>query len=104
MVEIKEGLGLINTAIIDQHFIARSRYNRLLSVLSEFPSYPCIGIDEGTAIIVNGNQIRVTGISQVIRLRLPRLQQNSTKTNNGTVNMRNVQLDILTSGDEFSLN
>jgi len=103
MVEIKEGLGLINTAIIDQHFIARSRYNRLLSVLAEFPSQPCIGIDEGTAIIVYGNQIRVTGASQVVLLRLPGRQKNNTK-GNGILNMRNVQLDILTAGDEFNLN
>ena len=27
LVEVKEGLGLLNTAIIDQHFIARSRFN-----------------------------------------------------------------------------
>jgi len=103
MVEIKEGLGLINTAIIDQHFIARSRYNRLLAVLASFPAYPCIGIDEGTAIIVNGNRIRVAGVSQVIRLRLPDKQKNSTQAN-GIINMRNVQLDILTAGDEFKLN
>ncbi len=104
MVEIKEGLGLINSAIIDQHFIARSRYNRLLAVLATFPSYTCIGIDEGTAIIVKNNQVKVTGVSQVIRLKLPRLHKNSTKTNDSFVNMRNVQLDILTSGDEFMLN
>ena len=30
-LEIKPGLGLLTTAIIDQHFIVRSRYNRLLS-------------------------------------------------------------------------
>lgn len=103
MVEIKEGLGLINNAIIDQHFIVRSRYNRLLAVLSAFPSYSCIGIDEGTAIIVNGNQISVTGVSQVIRLQLPDKQKSSTKAN-GIIHMRNVQLDILTAGDQFNLN
>jgi cyanophycinase len=30
-IEIKTGLGLISNAIIDQHFVVRSRYNRLLS-------------------------------------------------------------------------
>ncbi len=103
MVEIKEGLGLINTAIIDQHFIARSRYNRLLAVLAAYPSYPCIGIDEGTAIIVNGNQISVTGVSQVVLLRSPAKQKIGIKEN-GIINMRNVQLDILTAGDKFNLN
>ena len=29
-IELKEGLGLLANAIVDQHFVARSRYNRLL--------------------------------------------------------------------------
>lgn len=98
LVEIKEGLGLIKNAIIDQHFIARSRYNRLLSVLAEYPSYPCIGIDEGTAIIVQGKKITVTGEGQVIKLSLPTKRKRSVRPN-GLVNMRNVQLDILVAGD-----
>lgn len=66
MVQVKEGLDLISNAVIDQHFIVRSRYNRLLSVLAEFPLYDCIGIDEGTALIVKGSKLTVTGSSQVI--------------------------------------
>ncbi len=98
LVEIKEGLGLIKNAIIDQHFIARSRYNRLLSVLAEYPSYPCIGIDEGTAIIVQGKKLTVAGEGQVIKLSLPPKRKSTVKPT-GLVNMRNVQLDILVAGD-----
>ncbi len=98
LVEIKEGLGLIKNAIIDQHFIARSRYNRLLSVLAEYPSYPCVGIDEGTAIIVQGKKITVTGEGQVIKLSLPIKRKSSVKPT-GLVKMRNVQLDIIVAGD-----
>ena len=32
-VETKQGLGFIKTAVIDQHFVVRSRYNRLLSLI-----------------------------------------------------------------------
>src|SRR5258706_2725537 len=52
-IEIKDGLGLLTSAIIDQHFIVRSRYNRLLSALAKYPNLSCIGIDEATAIIVH---------------------------------------------------
>jgi cyanophycinase len=45
-VEFSKGLGLITTAIIDQHFIVRSRYNRLLTSLQTFPKLVCVGIDE----------------------------------------------------------
>ena len=51
-IEIQQGLGLLKNAVIDQHFIVRSRYNRLLSALAKYPFYACIGIDEATAIIV----------------------------------------------------
>ena len=100
LVEIKEGLGLVSTAIIDQHFIVRSRYNRLLSVLASYPTYSCIGIDEGTAIIVDGKNITVTGVGQVIKLGLP-LNKNKPVKPGALINLRNVQLDILTAGDHF---
>jgi cyanophycinase len=102
MVEIKEGLGLVNTAIIDQHFIVRSRYNRLLSVLAAFPSYACVGIDEGTAIIVSGKNITVAGIGQVIQLSLPQ-NRNKTTKEKLLINLQNIRMDILTAGDHFTI-
>ncbi|HKO81002.1 MAG TPA: cyanophycinase, partial [Chitinophagaceae bacterium] len=53
-IEIRPGLGLLTAAVIDQHFIVRSRYNRLLSALAKYPLLACIGIDEATAIIIHG--------------------------------------------------
>jgi len=97
-IEIKEGLGLLIPAIIDQHFIARSRYNRLLSALARYPSYCCIGIDEATAIIVQGNKVTVAGESQVIVMRKP---QQLKITSNGLIKMKDIQFSIYTSGDEF---
>lgn len=44
------GLGLLRGVILDQHFIARRRQNRLLSVVLEHPSLVGIGVDEATAI------------------------------------------------------
>ena len=85
-------------AIIDQHFIARSRYNRLLSALARYPSYCCIGIDEATAIIVQGNKVRVAGESQVIVMRKP---EQLKITSNGLIKMKDIQFSIYTPGDEF---
>ncbi len=102
MVEIKEGLGLIKTAIIDQHFIIRSRYNRLLSVLAANPTVQCIGIDEATAIVIHGKKVTVTGESQVIRMRLP-LKKKAAAVQLNKVRLQQVQLDVLTDGDIFML-
>ena len=102
MVEIKEGLGLIKTAIIDQHFIIRSRYNRLLSVLAANPTVQCIGIDEATAIIIHGKKVTVTGESQVIRMSQP-LKKKIPVVKRDKVRLQQVQLDVLTEGDTFML-
>src|SRR5205085_6929947 len=71
-VEFTDGLGLLNTVIIDQHFVVRSRYNRLLSALAKFPNYTCLGIDESTAIIVDQNKVTVVGEGQVVKLCCPK--------------------------------
>lgn len=68
-IDIAQRLGVLNNVVIDQHFIVRSRYNRLLSALANFPSFACIGIDEATAIIVQGNRITVTGESQLVLIQ-----------------------------------
>jgi len=99
-IELKRGIGLLDSAIIDQHFIVRSRYNRLFSALARFPTYPCIGIDESTAIIVHGQRVKIAGEGQVIVLKHPQQLKIST---GGLIKLRGVALSIYTAGDEFLL-
>jgi len=99
-VEIKPGLGLLTNAIIDQHFIVRSRYNRLLTILSQYPEKICIGIDEATAILVSGNKAEVVGESQVIVVRNP---QQVKSVNGKTVSFKKANLSIYTNGEKFKL-
>ena len=61
-LEITQGLGFLTDVIIDQHFIKRQRLNRLVSAAIENPDELCVGIDESTAIIVDGDNATVTGI------------------------------------------
>ena len=49
-VVVSEGLGLFPDAILDQHFVARQRQNRLLSLVLEHPERLGLGIDEATAV------------------------------------------------------
>lgn len=99
-IEIKEGLGLLTSAVVDQHFIVRSRYNRLLSALAKYPGLPCIGIDESTAIVVHGNNIKVAGDGQVILFTKPK---NLRTAPNGYIKFDDVQMSIFTDGDKFIL-
>jgi cyanophycinase len=66
-VEIRPGLGLLSGAIVDQHFIKRQRENRLFGLVLAHPEERGIGIDEGTAILVeDGHRALVVGSSQVM--------------------------------------
>lgn len=99
-LEITEGLSLIDSAIIDMHFVTRSRYNRLLTAIEKYPTLPCIGIDEGTAIIVHNKNIKVAGASQVIVFSNP---QNLRVTKDGYIKFDDVKMSIYTAGDDFNL-
>ncbi|MEQ1677533.1 MAG: cyanophycinase [Chitinophagaceae bacterium] len=99
-IEIKTGLGLLTNCIIDQHFIVRSRYNRLLSALAKFPALAGIGVDEATAIVVNGNTITVAGSGQVVVMRNPQQIQITSK---GLIKLKGLEFSIYTEGDQFSI-
>ncbi|WP_246254510.1 cyanophycinase [Pedobacter foliorum] len=97
-IEFEQGLGLLTSVIIDQHFVRRSRYNRLISALAAHPTFDCVGIDEGTAIIVKGKKIEVAGESQVLRIADPKNLKN-TKT--GHIKMESLRFNMFTEGDVF---
>ena len=66
-IEVVPGLGFLPGAIVDQHFIARERHNRLLSVVLERPTMIGVGIDESTALEVGPDgRWRVLGASAVV--------------------------------------
>ncbi|WP_410222433.1 cyanophycinase [Pedobacter sp.] len=98
-IEFSEGLGLLQNTIIDQHFIKRNRYNRLISALADKPTFTCVGIDEGTAIVVKGNQARVSGDSQVIRIAKPV----NLKIDRKLIKFSQVQFGLFTNGDVFEI-
>ena len=53
------------TIAIDQHVIARKREDDMLPVLAAHPKLLGLGLDEGTAIIVQGDRARVIGASRL---------------------------------------
>ncbi|MBK7605553.1 MAG: cyanophycinase [Saprospiraceae bacterium] len=99
-IETRKGLGLIKNAIIDQHFVIRSRHNRLLSAILQYPDMQGIGIDESTAILVDGGNVEVVGLSQVLVFSNP---GNTQKVVNGKYGARGLTLDIYLPGEKFKL-
>lgn len=63
--EVGTGFGFLSGAIVDQHFVKRRRHDRLMGVLARYPNMIGLGIDEGTAVVVQGRKITVLGDSTV---------------------------------------
>jgi len=61
----EEGFGLIKGVAIDQHMLTRNRQDDLEEVVAKHPDVLGIGIDESTAIIVQGQQFEIVGASKV---------------------------------------
>jgi cyanophycinase len=63
-----QGLDLFRGVVIDQHFMQRNRLTRLRGVLDRHPKIIGIGIDEGTALVVDASngRVRVIGKSYVM--------------------------------------
>ncbi len=55
------GLAFWPEAIVDQHFIRRQRFARLISAVLDNPQLPGVAIDEETAILVSPTDFKVLG-------------------------------------------
>lgn len=64
-VELGVGFDLLPGSVVDQHFVTRDRRPRLRRVLASHPDLVGFGIDEGTALVVTGETLRVLGESSV---------------------------------------
>ncbi len=61
----ERGLGFIKGVAIDQHFAQRNRFQDMSLLVGRYPQLLGIGIDEGTALIVEGQVGRVVGSGRV---------------------------------------
>jgi cyanophycinase len=99
-VETIEGLGFLEKVTIDQHFVVRKRLNRMISISIENPNHVCVGIDEATAIYVNGNKASVYGVGQVVVVKNGTAK---SKVENNLLGVTGLKLDVFLPGDSFKL-
>jgi len=105
-VELARGLGFFRGVIVDQHFIARQRSNRLFSVILEHPDLLGVGVDEATAVWVRPDQtFTVLGQGWVMVMdasgaKVERLPEEKGK---GHLGAHGVRVDILLPGDVYDV-
>lgn len=65
-IKMAPGLDIIKGVLIDQHFAQRGRYGRLFNAVAQNPQIIGIGIDENTALVIEGSSVfRVIGSGAV---------------------------------------
>ncbi|MCL1471218.1 cyanophycinase [Argonema antarcticum] len=61
VVEMGPGMAFLPGIVVDQHFSQRGRLGRLVSALAQQPAVLGFGIDEDTAVVVQGDEFQVVG-------------------------------------------
>lgn len=99
------GLGLVRDVIIDQHFAERGRIGRLLGAVAQNPRVLGVGIDEDTALVVDGQLCRVIGAGAVTVVDGAALTHSNIAEARPerTLSMHDVKLHVLSAGDAFDL-
>jgi cyanophycinase len=100
------GLGLLEQAVVDSHFAERGRFGRLLGAVAQNPANLGIGLDEDTAIIVEGGRtFRVIGSGGVYVFDAARVTYSSLSEERaeGVVSIHGVTVHVLAADDCFDL-
>ena len=99
------GLGLIRDVIIDQHFAERGRFGRLLGAVAHNPRVLGLGIDEDTAAILEGDELRVIGSGAVYVVDGENVSHSNVAEARPerVLSMHDVRVHVLGTGDGFDL-
>jgi len=105
-VELWHGLGFFRGVVVDQHFIARERLNRLVSVILEHPDLLGVGVDEDTAVWVRPDDtFQVLGRSCVMVLDAKGAEVNRQPVETGLdlLGVHGMRVHILLPGEIFDV-
>jgi cyanophycinase len=99
------GLGLVQDAIIDQHFAERGRFGRLIGAVAQNPRVLGIGIDEDTAAFIHHDRFDVFGSGGVYIVDGEKVTYSNIadERSDRALSMYDVTVHVLSAGDCFDL-
>lgn len=100
------GLRFVSAVVIDSHFAERGRFARLLGAVAQNPGNLGLGIDEDTAVIIEGDSsFRVIGTGAVYVVDGSDISYSSLSEERaeGVLSIFNVKLHVLGSGNRYHL-
>lgn len=105
VAKMDTGMGFLPGVVIDQHFAQRGRLGRLISAVVQQPVILGFGIDENTAIVVDGNQVEVIGESSVTVIDVENIEHTNVDNllKDEPLALCGAKLHILPHGYRFDL-
>jgi len=97
------GLRLVPKVLIDMHFGARGRLPRLLSAVAADPEHLGVGIDENTAVLVDGQSFEVLGTGVVTVADAERATVVHAAGDCDPITLFDVRLHLLPAGCVFDI-
>lgn len=106
-VEVMDGLGFVRSdVIVDQHFIARQRQNRLISLILEHPDHLGVGVDEDTAIWVRPDdtfEVIGSGSVMVFDPKGAAIRHGAAAAGKELLGVHDMRMHIVLPGEVFDL-
>jgi cyanophycinase len=105
IVKMEPGMGFLSNVVVDQHFTQRGRIGRLLAAMAQQSIPLGLGIDENTAVIVEGTTFRVVGEGAVTVIDMADLTHSNLSEilRDEDLALCGVRLHILPDTYEFDL-
>ncbi len=104
-VTLEPGMGFLSRVAIDQHFSQRGRLGRFISALIQQPAVLGFGIDENTAIAVDGDEVEVIGEGAVTIIDVSDIEYTNLKESlhDESLAICGAKIHILPRGYRFNL-
>ncbi|KYO64337.1 cyanophycinase [Thermovenabulum gondwanense] len=99
-VTLYRGLGFFSGGLVDQHFHARGRIGRLIRAAWDYYFDLAFGIDEDTAMVVQGNTITALGKRGITIIDLTNAYRDYSYRN---FSLLGIKMHYISKGDTFNL-
>lgn len=105
IVMMGPGMGFLPGVAIDQHFAQRGRIGRLMAAMAQQSISLGLGIDENTAVVVDGDRLRVVGEGAVTVVDMAELSYSNLSEilRDEDLALCNVKVHILPNDYEYDL-
>ncbi|WBO86360.1 cyanophycinase [Hymenobacter yonginensis] len=105
-VKMGPGLGLIDSVVIDSHFVKRGRFGRIIEAVALHPKLIGIGLGEDTGVLITeGNQMEAIGSNLVVIMDGHKLEHNNAPAakKGEAISIESMLLHVLVKGNLYDV-